>query len=180
MNQVYIDQFPEAKDLLSTDQFIVFEKVEQDVYRPIVLTVADLSAFFIEKDYASVLSSKLEELEAKAKELADNLEKLLPRQSDLTSYSTISRFESEIGKLEKTSDFIAKLNGKADKTFLEAQYNLFLGKMQHLKAFLGGAGHDQGRYWGRLDGNSGYPYKSVLAGLAKQVAEGFDGNPDEQ
>ena len=172
LKQVYIDQFPELTGLLSSDKIIAFERVDEEDYRPIVLEVGDLSAFFVGKEYVDVLSAKIAEMESKVDEVEKHFEKILPKDDDLTDYATIGKLETELSKLEKTSDFNAKLNGKADKTFLNAQYNSLLGKLQHLKATYSGAGHDAGKKWESNREYAGYPYKTVLAALAKQAASG--------
>lgn len=165
-NPVTIEQFPELTSLLSTDQVILFTE-QNGKLMPFVVELSAFGEYVLSAGALADLSEKVSQLESRYKDIEREFRNTYMTPSQVSAqYSTISNFNSQISKIEKTESFKSSLASKADDEFLEYQYNLIKNDTQRLKKTLGSD------TW-KTDDGTGYGYKqlAVRASLGKKEEE---------
>lgn len=158
-NPVTIEQFPELTSLLSTDQVILFTE-QNGKLMPLVVELSAFSEFALSVNALADLSNKVSRLEDRYNEMEREFNKTYITESQADSiYSTISDYNKQIAKLEKTEDFKNALLAKGSKEYLEARFSELKNRVQDMKLFLGS------REWDN-DEETGWGYKRLAVGAA--------------
>lgn len=162
-NPITLNDLPTTNTILSSDQIIVFEEIENNLL-PKIYKTSEISACAVTSENFEILKNKFNEVKKKIQDAIKYLNTEFITKTDASEkYATISDLNDKLMNIEKIISFKNRLVDKADSTCLEYYYNKVKEDCQYVKNRLG----DES--WVK-DGNGdrGYGYKILLAKKAKQ------------